>query len=70
MGNLQDLSANTASPKPSVGLPKGKVQPSSNSNLLTPSELALMKRDFEQSERKIEAMVKEAIRRGELPATV
>ncbi len=45
-------------------------QPSSNSNLLTPSELALMKRDFEQSSREIYAMVKEAIRRGELPATL
>jgi len=53
-----------------VDSPKGKVQPSSSSNLLTPSELALMKRDFEQSERKIDAMVKEAIRRGELPATL
>ena len=70
MKNSQDSSAHTASQKQSVDSLKGKAQPSSNSNLLTPSELALMKRDFEQSDREIDALLEEAIRRGELPATL
>ena len=70
MHNSQDSSAHTTSQKPSVDSPKGKPQPSSNSNLLTPSELALMKRDFEQSDREMDEMLDKMIERGELPATI
>lgn len=70
MTNSPNSSAHTTSPKPSAASPKDRAPHSSNSNLLTPSEFALMKQNFEQSEAELDKIFEEMIRRGELPATL
>ncbi len=66
MATSPDIYATTESRNKREDSPKDKLLPSSDSELLTPSEIESMKKDFEESEILLDQLVEEAFENGEL----